>query len=112
MVFSLVEESRLLIFNTEFAVNCSQNALHLSEGEHTSQQRIAGIVAMARFIHDAAGLVGEGHTVVNAHGQFGIFFLENAAKLDEVGTSSKVTGFREVAVGEDMTRTKMHKVGA
>ena len=93
----------MLIFNTEFAVNSSQNALHLSEGEHTSQQRVAGIVAVTRLIHDAAGLVGEGHTVVNAHGQAGILFFKDTAQFDDIGTSSQVAGFREVAVGEDMT---------
>ena len=76
--------------------------MHLSEGKHASQQRVAGIVAVTRLIHDAARLIGEGHSVVNAHGQFRILFLEDAAKLDEVGTSAQMTGFREVAVGEDM----------
>ena len=65
---SLVEESGLFIFDAEFAVNGGEDALYLTEGEHTAQQGVAGIVAVTAFIHDAARDVGERHAVVHTHG--------------------------------------------
>ena len=82
-----------------------QHALHLGKGEHTAEERIAGIVA--------AGFVAEHRlTVVDAHGQSGIGALEDAAKLHKVGTSAKVAGFGEVAIGEDVARAQMDEMGA
>ena len=64
----LVEEAGLFVFDAEFAIDCGEDALYLSEGEHTAQQGVAGIVAVTAFVEDAPRLIGEGHTVVNAHG--------------------------------------------
>ena len=57
---------------------------------------------MTRLVHDAARLVGERHAVVNTHGQLRILLFEDAAELNEVGTSAQMAGFGEVAVGEDV----------
>ena len=69
-------------------------------------------MAVMGLVHDAAILVGEGHAVIDAHGQLGIFLLKDAAELDEVGTSAQVGGFGEVAVGEDVAGAQVYEVGA
>jgi hypothetical protein len=102
----------LFVFYSKFTVNGGEDALYLSEGEHTSQQGVAGIVAVARLVEDTARLVGKRHTVVNTHGQLWILLLEDTAKLDEVGTSAQMAGLGEVAVGEDVARTQVNEVGA
>ena len=54
-------ESRLIVFYAELAVDGGQYALHLSHGEHASQERVACIVA-ALFVAEHR------HAMVNAHG--------------------------------------------
>ena len=109
---ALVKESRLFVFDAEFAVDGGEDALHLSEGEHTAQKRVACIMAVARLVEDAARLVGEGHAVVDAHRQAGILLLEDAGQFDEVGAASQMAGLGEVAVGEDMAGAQVHEMGA
>ena len=87
---TLVKESRLLVGNAQLAVDGSKDALHLTEGEHTAQKRVAGIMAVTALIEDAARLVGKRHTVIYTHRQLWVFFLENPAQLDEVGTSAQM----------------------
>ena len=107
-IFNLqsIKESRLLVGYSQFAVDSGQYALHLSEGEHSPEQRISCIVSVAALVHDAAGLVGEGHAMVHAHGQPArraqLLILEDAAQLNEVGASAQVAGLGEVAIGEDV----------
>ncbi len=98
----LVEEAGLFVFDAQFAVDGGEDALYLSEGEHTAEEGVASIVTVARLVEDSAGLIGKGHTVVNTHRQLWVFLLENPCQLNEVGTSAQVAGFSEVAVGEDM----------
>ena len=50
--------------------------------------------------------------MIHTHGQLGILFLEDAAELDEVGTTTQVTGLSEVAIGEDMAGAQMNEMGA
>ena len=58
--------------------------------------------------------------MINAHWEtatrvafaFLLSLLEDAAKLDEVGTSAKVRCLCEVAVREDMARTEVYEVCA
>ena len=100
------------MFYSKFTIDGGEDALYLSEGEHSAQKGVAGIVAVARLIHDTTRLVGEGHTMVYAHRQSGIFLLEDTAEFDEVGTSAQMAGLGEVAVGEDVARTQVNEVGA
>ena len=67
---------------------------------------------MTGFIHDAAGLVGEGHTMVNTHRELWVLLLEDAGELDKVGTTAQMRCFGEVAIGEDMTGTEVYEMGA
>ena len=91
-----VEEAGLLVLNAELTVNGSEDALHLSEREHTSEERIAGVVAFR--------LVAEhGHAVVHAHRQLRIFFLEDSGQLNDGGTAAEMACLCEIAVREDMT---------
>ena len=50
--------------------------------------------------------------MIHTHRQIGILLLEDTCQFDEVGTSTKMTSFRKVAVGEDVARTKVNEVGA
>ena len=90
MITLLVEESGLFVGDSEFAIDGGEDALYLSEGEHTAKESITSVVAMTALIHDTARSVGEGHTMVYTHGQSWILLLEDAAELDEVSTSSEV----------------------
>ena len=108
----LVKETWLLIRNLKFAVDGGKDALHLSHSEHSAEESVAGIVAVVALIHYAARLVGERHAVVHTHGQGWIFLFKDAAELDKVGTTAQMTGFREVAVGEDVATTQVNEVGA
>ena len=97
-----VEEAGLFVGDAELAVDGGEDALHLSESEHAAEEGIAGVVAMARLVHDASRLIGEGHAVVDTHGKVGVLLLEDAAQLNQVGTSTQMTSFCEVAIGEDV----------
>ena len=108
----LIKESGLFVFEAELAVDGGEDALYLSEGEHTAQEGLTGIMAVGRLVEDATRLVGKSHTMIDTHGQLRILFLEDTAELDEVCATAKVRGFREVAVGEDMTAAQMDEVGA
>ena len=89
-IIILIEESGLFVFDAEFAVDGGEDALNLSEGEHTAQEGITGIMAVGRLVEDAARLVGEGHAVIDTHRQLRILLLEDAAELDEVCTTAEV----------------------
>jgi hypothetical protein len=102
----------LFVFNTKLTVYGSQDTLYLTECEHTAEQRVTCIVAMTALIHDAARLVGKGHTVVYAHGQLWILLFEDSAELNQVGTTAQVRGFSKVAIGEDVARTQVNEMGA
>ena len=73
---------------------------------------VTGIMTVTRLVHDATRLVGKRHAVVHTHRQGGILLFEDAAELDEVGTTAKVRSLGEVAIGEDMARAQMHEVGS
>ena len=90
-----IKESRLLIFNSQLTVHSGKNALNLSEGEHSAEERVARIVATALVAKHR-------HTVVNTHWQTWVLALEDASQLYYVGTSAKMRSLGEVAVGEDL----------
>ena len=46
--------------------------------------------------------VSKNLNVIHAHGELGIFLLEDAAQLNQVGTTAQVRGLGEVAGGEDV----------
>ena len=108
----LVEKSWLLVFDSQFTIHSGKDTLHLTQCKHTTQQGVAGIVAVARFVHDSTWFVGKCHTVVDTHRQLWIFLLENPTQFNEVGTTIQVTGLREVAIGEDVARAQVYEVGA
>ena len=68
----LIEEAGLFIGDSKFTIDGGEDALYLSEGEHTTQESIACIMTMRRLIHDTTGLVGKGHTMIDTHGQLNI----------------------------------------
>ena len=102
----------MFVFDSELAVDGGEDTLYLSEGEHTAQKRVTRIVAVRGLVHDATRLVGEGHTVVYAHGKIRILLLEDTAEFDDVSTSAQMAGLREVAVGEDVAAAQVDEVGA
>ena len=67
---------------------------------------------MIAFVHDAARLIREGHTVIDTHRQLWVFLLEDAAELDEVCTTTKMRCLSEVAAGEDVAGAQVYEVGA
>ena len=92
-----VKEARLLVLNAQFLVNGGEDALHLSKGEHTTEERVTGIVAF--------GLIAQHrHTVVHAHRQSActllLLLLEDVSQLHKVGAAAQVTCLGEVAVRE------------
>ena len=92
----------MFVFEAEFAVDGGEDALYLTEGEHTTQEGVAGVVAVRRLVHDATGNVGEGHAMIHTHGEFRVGFLEDTAEFDEVCPTTEVGGLGEVAIGEDV----------
>ena len=108
----LVEEAGLFVGNAQLAVDGGDDALDLAHGEHASEQGVAGIMAVTRLVHDATRLIGKGHTVVDAHRQVGILFLEDTAEFDDVGTSTQMAGLGKVAIGENVTRAEVYEMGA
>ena len=60
-------ESRLIVFYAELAVDGGQYALHLSHGEHASQERVACIVA-ALFVAEHRHAMGDGRRAWAAGG--------------------------------------------
>ena len=107
-----IEEAGLLVWDAKLTIDGGKDAFDLTEGEHTAEEGVAGIVAMARLVEDAARLIGERHAMIDAHRQTGILLLEDAGKLNEVGTTAQVAGLGEVAVGEDVAAAEVHEVGA
>ena len=69
-------------------------------------------MTMTALVHDTTRDIGKCHTVIHAHGQFGVLFLKDAAELDEVGTTTQMAGLGEVAIGEDVAGAQMNEVGA
>ena len=89
---SLVK-ARLPVLDAELSVDGGKYSLHLPHGKHTPEEAVAGIVAPA--------LVAEhGHSMVNAHGQFGVGLLEYAGQLYDVGAPAQVRRLGKVAVRE------------
>ena len=107
-----IEEAGLLVGDAKLTIDGGKDAFDLTEGEHTAEESIAGIVAMARLIEDAARLIGERHAMIDTHRETGVLLLEDAGKLDEVGTTAQVAGLGEVAVGEDVAAAEVYEVGA
>ena len=108
----LIEEAGLLVGDAKFTIDSGKDAFDLTEGEHAAEESVAGIVAMARLVEDAARLIGERHAMIDAHRETGVLLLEDAGKLDEVGTTAQVAGLGEVAVGEDVAAAEVYEVGA
>ena len=102
----------MFVGDAELAVDGCQDTLYLTECEHTSKQCVTCIVTVRRLVHDAARLVGKGHTVIYAHRQLGVLFLKDTAELNQVGTSAEVRSLCEVAIGEDVARAQMNEVCA
>ena len=75
---------------------------------------------MCRLIEHATRLIGEGHTMIDTNWEttarvalaFLLSLLEDAAKLNEICTTAEVAGFGEVAIREDVARTKVNEMGA
>ena len=93
----------MFVGETQLTVDGGEDTLHLSESEHTAKEGVAGIVTVARLIHDAARLIGESHTVIYTHRKLRILFLKYLAEFYDVGTSTQMAGFSEVTIGEDVT---------
>ena len=83
----------------------SEDTLHLRHGKHASEEAIAGVVATCLVAQHGAA-------VVHTEGKRAALGLKDATQFYQVGTPAKMTGFREVAVGEDMAGTKVNEVGA
>ena len=107
-----IEEAGLLVGDAKLTIDGGKDAFDLTEGEHAAEEGVAGIVAMARLVEDAARLIGERHAMIDAHRQTGILLLEDAGKLDEVGTTAQVAGLGEVTIGEDVAAAEVYEVGA
>ena len=84
----LVEETRLLVRDTQFPVNRCKDALNLTKCKHASQKGVAGIVSVTAFVHNTTRFVSERHTVVNTHRKCRVLFFENTAQLNQIGTSA------------------------
>ena len=92
-----VKEAGLLVLYAQFLVNGGEYALHLSQGEHTAEERVAGIVAAVLIAQHC-------HAVVHTHRQTTcallLLLLEYVSQLYEVGAAAQVTCLGEVAVRE------------
>ena len=102
----------MFVIEAELAIDGGKDALDLAEGEHTTEEGVAGVMAVGRLVEDSARLVGEGHAVIDTHRQLRILLLEDATELDEVCTTAEVGGLCEVAIGEDVAGAQMDEVGA
>ena len=106
----LIVESWLLVLYAKLAVNSCDDALNLTECEHTTEESVAGVVTLVALVEHTTRLVCECHAVVNTHRKTTtavalsvlLCLLEDAAKLDEVATTAKVRSLCEVSVREDM----------
>ena len=88
----------------QLAVYGSYDSLYLSHSEHTSEERVSCVVA--------SGLVAEHcHSMVNTHremldnGIFGsshLFRFEDSCLFDDVGASTEMACFGEIAVVENV----------
>ena len=75
---------------------------------------------MIALIEYATWLISEGHTVVYSHWQstarialaFLLSLLEDAAKFNEMATTTQVRSLCKVAVREDVARTKVNEMSA
>ena len=50
--------------------------------------------------------------MIDTHRETGVLLLEDAGKLDEVGTTAQVAGLSEVTIGEDVAAAEVYEVGA
>ena len=95
----LIEEAGLLVLDAQLAVYGGDDALHLSKCEHTSEERVACIVALRLVAQHC-------HSVVNAHWKWFLaallFLFKDAGELDDVCTPAQMACLCEVAVGEDV----------
>ena len=92
-----VKEPRLLVLNAQLLVNGGEDALHLSKGEHTAEERVTGVVAF--------GLIAQHrHAVVHTHSQSAcallLLLLEDVSQFHKVGAAAQVACLGEVAVRE------------
>ena len=83
-------------------VDCCDNTPDLSEGQHSSMERVSGIIAHLLVAKHQ-------RSMVNAHGKFGIGLLEYSHKLDYVGTAAEMRSLAEIAVGKHRCASQMHK---
>ena len=51
--------------------------MHLSEGKHTSEERVAGIISFRLIAQHR-------HTMIDTHRQVGILFLEDASQFNNI----------------------------
>ena len=103
----LIEEPRLMILYAELLVDSGNDALYLSQSEHSSEEGVSGIVSLALIAEHC-------HTVIHTHRQqccfciaLGrqaclLFLLEYLSQLNDVCSSSQVACLGEVAVREDV----------
>ena len=106
-----IEEAGLLIGDAKLTIDGGKDAFDLTVGEHAAEEGVAGIVAMARLVEDAAGLIGERHAMIDTHRETWVLLFEDAGKLDEVGATAQVAGLGEVTVGEDVAAAEVYEVG-
>ena len=91
-----------------------------AHGKHAAQEGVTGIVAVVALIKHTTWLIGKGHTVIHTHRQSAtrialtlvLRLLEDAAKLNQMATSTQVRSFSEVTIREDVAGTKVNEVGA
>lgn len=80
-----------MIFDTQFTIDGSEDALYLSHGKGTAQEAIASIVATILVAQHT-------HTMIDTHWQVRVGLLEDASQLYQVGTTTQVTSLREVTI--------------
>ena len=85
----------LLILYSQFSVHRRKYALHLSHGEHSSKEGVAGVVSSVLVAKHR-------HAMVHPHWQPWVDALENPCQLYEVSASPEVSGLSEVAIVEDV----------
>ena len=100
----------MFVLDTQLTVDSGDYSLHLAHCEHTSEKRVAGIVAMALLVEDAARSVGERETMIHAHREIRILFLENAHELDQVCAAAEMGRLGKVAVREYVAAAEMDEM--
>ena len=119
-VQQLIIESRLLIIDAEFIINCGNDTLNLPHGKHAAQESVTGIMTVIALIEYTTWLIGEGHAMIYSHRQsatrialaFLLSLLEDAAKFNEMAATTQMRSLCKVAVREDVARAQMNKMSA